>query len=179
VTTESALRFPLGKFAPPAEISDSQRAAWIGDIAQLPADLSAVVAPLDEVWLERAYRPGGWTVHQVVQHLADSHTNSYVRFKWALTEEQPTIKAYDEKAWAECADRGALPVTATLAYLSALHERWVALLSRMSTDDWRRGFIHPDSGPITLDVNLGLYAWHGRHHLAHITSLLEREAPPA
>ncbi len=175
----SSLRFPLGEFVPPSVITEAQRAAWIAAIAKLPEDLSAVVSPLDEAWLERPYRPGGWTVQQVVHHLADSHMNSLVRFKWALTEEQPTIKAYDEKAWAECPDRAAWPVSATLGFLAALHERWVALLSGMSPSDWRRGFVHPESGPITLDVNLGVYAWHGRHHLAHITSLLARESPSA
>lgn len=175
----SSLRFPLGEFTAPSVVSDSQRAAWIADIARLPADLTAAVEPLSEAWLGKCYRPGGWTVQQVVQHLADSHMNSFVRFKWALTEDQPTIKPYDEKAWAECPDKGALPVTASLVFLAALHDRWVALLSGMSPSDWRRGFVHPESGPIALDVNLGLYAWHGRHHLAHITSLLERELPPA
>ena len=147
----------------------------MADIARLPTNLTAVVSPLSTAWLNKPYRPGGWTVHQVVQHLADSHMNSFVRFKWALTEDQPTIKPYDEKAWAECPDKGALPVSATLGFLEALHERWVALLNGMSPSDWLRGFDHPESGPITLDVNLGLYAWHGRHHLAHISALLDRE----
>jgi DinB superfamily len=169
------LRFPIGPFLKPGSVSAAQLDAWIGEIARLPADLRAVVEPLDDMRLDTPYRPGGWTVRQVVHHLADSHVNSYIRFKWALTEDCPTIKTYFEERWAELPDSSAVPIAVSLALLDALHERWTGLLRALAPDDLHREFLHPDSGPVRLDVNVGIYAWHGRHHLAHITRLAERE----
>ena len=168
------LRYPIGRYAPPAEITEQQVEAWIDEIAALPADLRATVAPLTDEQLDTPYRPGGWTVRQVVHHLFDSHATSYVRFKWTLTEDRPAIKAYDEKAWAELPDaRGA--VGPSLDALEALHARWEDLLRQMSWPQFQLEFVHPDAGAIPLARNVGLYAWHGRHHLAHIERLIERE----
>ena len=153
------------------ELADDGR---IVHVEQLPARLRAVVEPLTDAQLDTPYRPDGWTVRQVVHHLADSHLNSLVRFKWALTEERPTIKAYYEERWAELADYAA-PLELALAWLDTLHARWVVLLRALTPDQLAREFVHPDSGPTRLDVNVGIYAWHGRHHLAHVTSLIERE----
>jgi len=147
---------------------------WIDDIAALPADLRRVVSTLSERQLDTPYRPGGWTVRQVVHHLPDSHMNSFVRFKWALTERRPMIKAYDEKGWAVLPDyRG--PIADSLDMLKALHRRWVRLLRSLRWLELQREFVHPESGPSTLAVTIGAYAWHGQHHLAHIERLLERE----
>lgn len=165
---DDTLRYPIGQFRSPDLIDRDQRAAWVDDIATLPRDLRAVVESLDDVHLGMRYRPGSWTVRQVVHHVADSHLNSFVRFKWALTEQRPRIKAYDEVAWAELGDAGQAPVAPSLDLLDALHARWVVLLESLSLDDWRRTFIHPESGPIQLGANVGVYAWHGRHHLAHV-----------
>lgn len=168
------LRYPIGRYAPPAEITEQQVEAWIDEIAALPADLRATVAPLTDEQLDTPYRPDGWTVRQVVHHLFDSHVNSYVRFKWTLTEDRPAIKAYDEKAWAELPDaRG--PVSPSLDALVALHARWEELLRRLNWSQFQLEFVHPKAGAIPLARNVGLYAWHGRHHLAHIERLMERE----
>lgn len=172
------LRYPIGRFEAPKAVSAAQVQAWIDDIARLPADLRAVVESLSPEQLETPYRPGGWRVRQVVHHLADSHLNSFVRFKWALTEDRPTIKTYDQDRWAELPDVSGTPVETSLALLDALHARWVALLRALGPDELRREFVHPESGPVRLDVNIGIYAWEGRHHLAHITRLAEREGWP-
>ncbi len=167
------LRYPIGQFEAPAEIDAGQIEAWTRDIERLPAQLRALVEPLAPEQLDTPYRPGGWTVRQVVHHLADSHLNSLVRFKWALTEDSPTIKAYWEDRWAELADY-AEPVELSLDFLDALHRRWVVLLRSLSPADLERQFVHPDSGPVQLTVNVGIYAWHGKHHLAHVDGLLRR-----
>ena len=138
-----------------------------------PAKLKAAVGGLNDRQLDTPYRPGGWTVRQVVHHLPDSHLNSFVRFKLALTEEEPTIKPYDEARWAELADSKA-PIELSLPLLENLHERWVLLLNSLTPADWQRKFRHPERGPMTLTDNLQIYAWHGRHHVAHITALRER-----
>lgn len=169
------MRYPVGRFAAPAQISLARVKAWIDELERLPAALRSVVEVLTPEQLETRYRPDGWRVRQVVHHLADSHLNSFVRFKWALTEERPTIKAYLEERWAELPDARDVPVEVSLRLLEALHERWVGLLRGLDAADWRREFVHPDSGPVRLDTNVGIYAWHGRHHLAHITHLVERE----
>ncbi len=161
------LRHPIGPFEAPAEITPEHIAGWIDAIEALPAQLRATVEPLAEAQLDTPYRPGGWTVRQVVHHVADSHLNSLMRFKWALTEERPTIKDYREQRWAELAD-AQLPVGPSLDLLAALHTRWVALLRSLDGDDWQREFVHPESGPVALGVNVGIYAWHGRHHRAHV-----------
>lgn len=169
------LRYPVGRFLAPAHVDAGQVVVWIDDIERLPAILRAVVAPLAHEQLETPYRPGGWKVRQVVHHLADSHLNSFIRFKWALTENRPTIKAYHEDRWAELPDCGADQLGTSLQLLDALHCRWVGLLRSLTEEDLQREFVHPDLGPVRLDVNIGVYAWHGRHHVAHITRLVERE----
>jgi len=168
------LRYPIGRFEPPAAVTAGQVEAWIGDIERLPADLRAMVEPLSPAQLDTPYRPGGWTVRQVVHHLADSHMNSLVRFKWALTEDRPTIKTYYEERWAELADY-AEPIGLSLDFLDALHRRWVVLLRSLSPADLEREFVHPDTGIVKLATNVGIYAWHGRHHLAHVENLLRRK----
>ena len=168
-------RYPIGEFSAPPEIARDQVDAWIDDIATLPADVRRTVAPLTDAKLDTPYRPDGWTVRQVVHHLPDSHMNSLIRFKWALTEERPLIKAYDEKGWAVLPDaRG--PVAPSLDLLETLHRRWVALLRSLTWEQLQREFVHPESGPVVLAASVGAYAWHGRHHLAHIQRLLARES---
>jgi hypothetical protein len=145
----------------------------VDEIEALPALLRAAVEPLSEGQLDTRYRPGGWTLRQVVHHVADSHANSFVRFKWALTEDEPRIKAYFEDRWAELSDYD-LPIEASLGHLDSLHVRWVHLLRSMSDEDRQRGFLHPESGErVQLDVNAAIYAWHGRHHLAHVTQTVK------
>jgi uncharacterized damage-inducible protein DinB len=171
----SDLRYPLGKFSYDGPLTDAQRQEALDNIAQTPAKLRAAVKGLSDVQLETPYRPGGWSVRQVVHHVPDSHLNSYVRFKLALTEQEPTIKPYAEDRWAELADTKATPIEVSLTLLDSLHDRWVRLLGSLSPEDWKRTFRHPDLGPMTLEKNLALYSWHGRHHVAHITSLRVRE----
>ncbi len=167
------LRYPIGPFVLDHTPTEADRAAWIEVLAAAPTRLRAAIADLDEKQLETPYREGGWTVRQVVHHLPDSHLNSYVRFKWALTEDAPVIKTYFEERWAELPDSsGTLEVT--LSLLTALHDRWTRLLRAMTAEDFARTFVHPETGPQTLAAALGLYAWHSEHHLAHITGLRER-----
>jgi len=168
------LRYPIGKFMFPKEVTAAQRRQWIDEIAAAPARLRAAIAGLNERQLDTPYRDGGWTVRQVIHHVPDSHMNSYVRFKLALTESEPTIKPYDEAAWARLADSADTPVEVSLAMLDALHERWVRLMSSLDEQGWMRPFRHPEIGPVTLEQNLALYAWHGKHHTAHITGLRRR-----
>lgn len=168
------LRYPIGRFAPRGALSRVERDAMIDDIARLPADLRAAVEGLDDAQLDTPYRPGGWTVRQVVHHVPDSHINSYVRFKLAVTEAEPAILAYDENAWAGLADATGDDVEGSLLLLETLHRRWTHFLRSLSDADFERAFLHPESGRVTLATNLQLYAWHGRHHLAHITRLRER-----
>lgn len=168
-----SLRFPIGQYEPPAQITAAHLAGWIDEIEALPGELRAVVAKLTQEQLDRPYREGGWTGRQVVHHIGDSHLNSYVRFKWALTEDRPTIKAYDEAAWAKTADYCEVPVELALDFLDALHRRWVILLRSLTPEQLARAFFHPESGQnVVLDYNVGMYAWHGKHHLAHVMSLL-------
>jgi uncharacterized damage-inducible protein DinB len=168
------LRYPIGKFRVPEEITLRDLPPWINLIEELPADLRKTVEDLPDSQLDTPYRPGGWTVRQLVHHLADSHMNSYIRFRWALTEQNPAIKAYDEQAWAMLPDARTAPIEVSLMLLGALHARWALLLRAMGPEDWKRTFQHPVSGVFPLDRALALYAWHGRHHLAHITKLRER-----
>jgi uncharacterized damage-inducible protein DinB len=167
-------RFPIGKFTPPAVMTDELRAECVGQIAAAPAAVRAAIRGLTPVQLETPYREGGWTVAQVVHHLPDSHMNAYIRFKLALTEDSPTIKPYKEDLWARLPDGSAADVAVSLDLLEALHRRWVASLARFGSDEGRRTMVHPERGPQTLDRTLALYAWHGRHHTAHITALRER-----
>jgi hypothetical protein len=169
------LRYPIGKFAFDGGSTERDREAWIADIAAAPAKLRDAVRGLSAQQLDTTYRPGGWTVRQVVHHVPDSHLNAYVRFKLALTEHAPTIKPYDEARWAELVDSRATPVETSLSLLDALHERWVILLRALGPADYARTFMHPEHGrAVSLEWTLALYAWHGRHHVAHITSLRER-----
>ena len=168
------LRFPVGKLTYDRDITPGKRTAWIRQIAEAPGAFRAAVAGLSETQLDTPYRPEGWTVRQVVHHLPDSHMNAYVRFKWALTEENPTIKPYDEAAWAELADTRLAPVAVSLDLLELIHRRWGVLLEAMKDTDFTRPLVHPVNGPLTLDRLLQIYAWHGRHHAAHVTSLRQR-----
>ncbi len=168
------LRYPIGKFAFPKEATAAERRQWIEEIAEAPAQLRAAIAGLNDRQLDTPYRDGGWTVRQVIHHVPDSHMNSYVRFKLALTESEPTVKPYDEAAWARLADSADTPVEVSLAMLDALHQRWVRLMSSLDEQGWKRPFRHPEIGPVTLEQNLALYAWHGKHHTAHITGLRAR-----
>lgn len=168
------LRHPVGRFARPEQITDADIQGWIEELAQAPALLRKAVAGLSEEQLDTPYREGGWTVRQVVHHLADSHMNCYMRFKLALTEEQPTIKVYDQSAWAEMPEAKTAPVEVSLTLFEALHDRWVRMLRAMKPEEFTRAFHHPESGVLRLDVVAALYVWHSRHHTAHITGLRER-----
>ncbi len=168
------LKYPIGRFEFTGPLSEDERLECIRRIEAAPARLRAAVDDLSVEQLDTRYRPGGWTVRQVVHHLPDSHLNSYTRFRLALTENDPTIRAYDEAAWAELHDARSGPVGMSLDLLDALHRRWAGLLRNMSDGDFGRGFRHPELGTVTLDRNVALYAWHGRHHIAQITSLRQR-----
>jgi len=171
----SDLSYPIGKFQWSGSATPEDRRRLIAIIAAAPAKLRAAVAGLTPKQLDTPYRPGGWTVRQVVHHLPDSHMNAFIRCKLALTEDQPTIKPYDEKLWAALADAADTPVETSLALLETLHDRWVVLLRSMDPEDFARLMIHPEHGaPLSLDWILALYAWHGAHHTAHITALRER-----
>ena len=167
-------RYPIGKFERREELNAAERRLMIDDIAATPMRMQDAVTGLTPAQLDARYRDGGWTLRQVVHHVPDSHLNAYVRFKLGLTEEEPTIKPYDEARWAELSDTHDTPVKTSLAMLEALHDRWVRLLKSMKPADFQRRINHPVNGPMTLDTVLGLYAWHGRHHTAHITSTRER-----
>ncbi len=168
-------RFPIGKFTFPESVSPAQQRQFIEEIAAVPSQLRAAVHGLSPEQLDTPYREGGWTVRDVVHHLPDSHLNSYVRFKLALTEDEPTIKPYDEGRWAKLEDTRNTPVEVSLTLLDSLHQRWVNLLRSLSAADLKRKFRHPERGLLSLEQNLALYAWHGKHHVAHITSLRERK----
>ncbi len=167
------LRYPIGMFEWSGEASGEELQTWIRELEEVPAQLRLAVEGLSPEQLDTPYRPDGWTLRQVVHHVADSHLNGFTRFKLALTEEQPTIKPYDEAAWAKLAD-SALPVEVSLNLLDALHQRWVILLRSLRSEDFQRTFLHPVNGILTLAHATSLYSWHGRHHIAHITTLRER-----
>jgi len=168
------LRYPIGPFELEGAPTDEEVRRAIDHIAEAPAKLRAAVDGLSQEQLDTPYRPGGWTVRQVVHHVPDSHLNSYCRFKLALTEDEPTIKPYHEDRWAELEDSRATPIEVSLALLESLHKRWVMLLRSLGPDDFKRGFRHPELGVVSLAQNVCLYGWHGRHHTAQITSLRER-----
>ncbi len=168
------LRYPIGHFSAPAGSIAGVRSEHIQTLRALPDLLQAAVSGLSDAQLDTPYREGGWTVRQVVHHVADSHANSYIRFKLALTENWPTIKPYDEAAWANLADSRVMPVAPSLSFIGALHARWVALLEPLLEEDFQRGYNHPAMGRQDLATALALYAWHSRHHTAHITSLRAR-----
>ncbi len=171
---EQDLRYPIGKFVAPTESTAAVRSAQIETLRLLPERLRTAVDGLSDAQLDTPYRDGGWSVRQVVHHIADSHANSYVRFKLALTEDEPTIKPYDEGAWARLPD-GSQAIEPSLVLITGLHQRFVGLLESMSEEDFQRGFNHPERGRMTLARNLALYDWHSRHHTAHITSLRARK----
>jgi len=169
------IRYPIGQFTWAGRNTAEQRAAAINDIAAAPQKMRSAVAGLTETQLDIPYRKGGWTVRQVVHHVPDSHMNSYIRFKLALTEDEPTIKPYDEAVWANLIDAKTAPIEPSLSLLEGLHYRWALLLRSLSDTDVTRKFNHPELGIVSIDQYIALYAWHGKHHVAHITSLRERE----
>jgi len=169
------LQYPIGEFEARSETTPDQRLSLMESIAQLPAKLRAAVANLTTAQLDEPYRPGGWTVRQVVHHIPDSHLNAYTRFKLGLTEAEPTIRPYDENRWALLEDGLRGDPELSLALLEALHKRWVVLLRSIREVDFKRKIKHPERGILSLDVLLQDYDWHGRHHVAHITSLRERK----
>jgi len=168
------LRYPIGPFAWTGPNTEQQRRDLIARIETAPARLRAAVAGLTPEQLETPFRPDGWTVRQVVHHVPDSHINSYMRFRLALTEDTPAVKGYDEALWAELHDARTAPLEWSLVLLEMLHQRWVLLLRSLNPADFGRSFTHPELGPVSLDRNLALYAWHGDHHIAHITGLRQR-----
>jgi hypothetical protein len=168
------LRYPIGAFSMPASVTSTMRTAAIGAIADLPVKMRAAVHGLTDTQLDTPYRPGGWTVRQVVHHVPDSHMNALIRLKLALTEQNPTVKPYDEKAFAELADQQ-LPIDVSLAILDGLHARWTALLRTLTPEQFARPLYHPEIGAITVEYLVQTYGWHSRHHVAHITRLRARE----
>jgi len=168
------LRYPIGTFTYKEPLTEEQKEKCLYDVDHAPANLRAAVSGLSDQQLDTEYRPGGWTVRQVVHHVPDSHLNAYVRFKLALTEEVPTIKPYAEDRWALLPDVQATPIEVSMMLLECLHTRWIRLLRSLGPDDWKRTFRHPELGVMALEKTLALYAWHGRHHVAHITSLREK-----
>ncbi len=167
-------RYPIGEMVLHPDPTAADRAVWTDQIAQAPASLRDAVVGLDESQLGTPYRQGGWTVRQLVHHVADSHMNGYVRSKLALTEDVPTVKTYEQDRWAMLADVDAVPIEASLQLLDALHVRWAAMWRSMSDADFARSFQNPELGVVTLGTHLGVYAWHGRHHVANITALRTR-----
>ena len=173
------LQYPIGKFTwgrtgQGLLASEAERQEWLNDIEAAPAQLRAAVSGLTDQQLDTPYRPGGWTVRQVVHHLADSHMNAYVRFRLGVTENEPTIKPYEEKLWAELTDARTAPADVSLTLLEALHRRWVTLLRSLKPEDFARAIKHPELGHVMLEKYLAMYAWHGKHHVAHINGLREQ-----
>jgi uncharacterized damage-inducible protein DinB len=168
-------RFPIGPYASAGNIAAAERIHAIATLAELPGRLRDAVAGLDDGQLDTPYREGGWTLRQVAHHVADSHMNAFLRARMALTEEWPTVLPYDEKAWAMLEDSTAAPVGWSLDLIEGLHARWVRLLESLSADEWQRGFKHPKMGPMTVEAATLLYAWHSRHHVAHITHLRKKK----
>jgi hypothetical protein len=168
------LKYPIGKYVP-QPFSDKQLQEWVRDIQFLPQDLENSILNLDEAQINTPYRPEGWTVKQLIHHVADSHMNAYIRFKLGLTENNPTIKPYDEALWAEMSDTKNLPVNLSLTLLHALHTRWVEVIKNIKGDEWNRTIFHPEAKKeMTIWYLLGSYAWHSKHHTAHLTRLRER-----
>lgn len=168
------LRYPIGRFRKVASLSEVEREAAIDAIAATPIRLRAAILGLTPEQLDTPYRPDGWTVRQLVHHVADSHINSYVRFRLAMTEDNPAIKSYQEARWAELEDARSAPIEISLALLDALHQRWVRLLRSLEPGDFARTVNHPEHGAMSLDSLLALYDWHGRHHVSHVTKMRQR-----
>jgi hypothetical protein len=172
--TERTVQYPVGRFVVPPEITPAMRTAAIDEIAALPDALSSALAGLTDAQIETPYRDGGWTVREVVHHVADSHMHAYLRVKFALTEEMPTIRPYDEGAWAALPDVASVPIAVSESLLRGIHTRWTACLRGLDDSAFGRQFVHPELGPQRIDLALLRYAWHGRHHVAHVTGLRER-----
>jgi uncharacterized damage-inducible protein DinB len=170
----SDLSFPIGKFHFDGPPTADERQKLVEEISQAPENLRAAVEGLSPQQLDTPYRPEGWTVRQVAHHVPDSHMNAYIRFKLALTEDEPTIKPYEQQLWADLGDTKSTPIEVSLTMLDSLHQRWVQLLRSFSATDWKRKFRHPELGIVSLEKSLALYAWHGKHHVAHITELRKR-----
>ena len=169
------LKYPIGKLSIPSQITSTEINEWILTIERFPEKLENLVKNLSEQQLDTPYREGGWTVRQLIHHCADSHLNSYIRFKWSLTEDKPVIKAYDQDLWAELSDGKTAPILLSLNHLNSLHAKWVYLLKGLTHKDFQKTFIHPESGKeVSLKTNLAIYAWHCDHHFAHIYNLMER-----
>lgn len=170
------LRYPIGQFVCPDEITTSHLHKWIQELETLPDRLEKTVLGFTDAQLDTSYREGGWTVRQVVHHLADSHHHSYTRFKWALTEDIPLIKAYEEKLWSNLFDANQAPIALSLHYIKALHAKLVYLLKGLSEEQMQRSYLHPENNAkVSVAQNIGKYAWHGNHHLAHIQNLIVRQ----
>ena len=169
------LSYPIGRFSG-EKLTAENRKRMILDIAELPLRVRDAIEGLSDKQLDTPYRPEGWTVRQVVHHLADSHTHAYIRTRFALTLDEPTIMAYDEASWAVLKDAQSGPAEPSLLLLDGLHARWTTLLESLTEADWGRKFVHPENGVLTLDINIPIYGWHGRHHTAHITELRKRMA---
>ena len=171
---EDAVRYPVGRDRPCAQVTSQDREQWLDQLAELPEKLKEAVAGLSDTQLDTPYRAGGWTARQVVHHLADSHMHSYMRFRHAVTEDAPVIKVYDEARWAELSDAKTAPVGLSVGLLGQLHARWILFLRGFGDAEYARVFRHPERGDLRLDTALGLYAWHGRHHVAQIMGLRKR-----
>lgn len=170
------LKYPIGLFDAPGEITTQQVKEWIDELEVLPSKLIQLVQHLNEEQLETPYRPGGWTIRQTIHHIGDSHTNSYVRFKWTLTEEQPVIKAYFEDRWGNLEDSKTAPISISLKYLDALHTKWCYFLRQLSEKELKQSFIHPETNEsVVLDWNIGNYVWHGEHHYMHIYNIMKKK----
>jgi hypothetical protein len=174
MTSDTSLRYPIGGAKRAESFTAEERSAAIEGIRQLPQNLRSALAAFSEGQLETPYRPDGWTVRQLVHHVADSHMNAYTRVRLALTEDWPTIFAYKEDRWAELADARTGAVSPSLDLLQALHIRWVRLFSSLDEQDWKRGYMHPENGRQSIEQAVIIYDWHGRHHTAHITQLSAR-----
>ncbi len=162
-------RYPIGKFqTPQVPLDAAARSALVGDIERMPSELRALVGRASDAHLETPYRPGGWTVRQVVHHVPESHMNAYIRFKLAITEDRPTIRPYKEERWAELPDSRTAPPSLSLDLLDAIHRRWVLFLRALPASEFQKAYIHPDIGVVPLDAALALYAWHGKHHIGHV-----------
>ena len=168
-------RYPIGKFTYDGPLAQEQRTRCLDDIEQTPERLRAALSGLSDQQLDTPYREGGWTLRQLAHHVPDSHMNSYIRFKLALTEDDPTIKPYMENLWAELPEAKRAPIEVSLSLLDSLHQRWMMMLRQFRDADWKRAFRHPELGSMTLDKALALYSWHGRHHVAHVTTLRQQK----
>jgi len=167
-------RYPIGKFSFDGPLTTDQKKQYLNDIEQTPGRLRTAVRGLSDQQLNTPYREGGWTVRQLAHHVPDSHMNAYIRFKLALTEDEPTIRPYMEDRWAELPESKQAPIDISLALLDSLHQRWTLVLRNIPDADWKRTFRHPEMGLLSLEKTLALYAWHGKHHVAHVTALREK-----